>query len=123
MKIIYALLLLCVNVMAVAMQCPDPQTSSLRYGEVPEPWQVSPFSPQNPQGEAGASFVKATILAYGALGKGVVCTYKISTGNYEIWIQAPTKIPASTDNHWIEINSGYICSEGLSACEFYISQV
>jgi hypothetical protein len=121
MKFMKCLLLLVFSLSANAMNCPDPENSSLKWGEPPSPWEVSPFSEHRPQGEEGVKFVRATILAYGHLGKGVVCRYRMSIGNYDIWIQAPTKIPANTDNNWIEISSGYICNLGFEECNFYVA--
>ncbi|PJD94954.1 MAG: hypothetical protein CK426_01455 [Legionella sp.] len=97
--------------------CPDPQTTSLRDGIPPSPWIINPFSAHRPAGEEGAYFVRANILRAG-IGRGVLCTYRISKGDYSILWQAPTKIPAPTDYQWIAVMGGYACSLSLAICTF-----
>jgi hypothetical protein len=101
-----------------AAVCPDPSTSSLRSGKIPPPWSLSPFSENHPQAEDGSNFVKANILVAG-FGNGVVCTYKNVIGNYSIWWRVSVKIPAPTENYWISILGGYVCTQALGACIFY----
>jgi hypothetical protein len=105
---------------AYSMTCPDPATTSLQWGIPPEPWVVNPFSPNQPQGEEGTKFVRANILVAG-YGQGVMCTYRISVGEYSIWWLVRTKIPSSTDNTWIRTSGGYVCAEGLNECHFYVA--
>jgi hypothetical protein len=106
---------------AMAAVCPDPNTSSLRWGEVPAPWVVNPYSPNQPQGEANTQFVRANILLAG-LGRGVVCTYRNSIGDYSIWWQVLVKIPAKVDYNWIETLGGFVCTQGLDSCQFYAAE-
>lgn len=102
-----------------SLNCPDPETTSLKWGVPPEPWEVNPFSAHQPQGEDNTQFVKANILVAG-YGQGVMCTYHISVGDYSIWWQVRTKIPARSDYSWIETPGGYVCNEGLNGCHFYV---
>ncbi|AHE66758.1 hypothetical protein Loa_01204 [Legionella oakridgensis ATCC 33761 = DSM 21215] len=102
-----------------AAVCPNPETSSLRWGEVPAPWQVNPFSPNTPQGEEGTQFVRANILVAG-IGRGVICTYQNSRGEYSIWWQVGVKIPAEIDYRWRRsLNNGFECTDSIEICEFY----
>ncbi|CAM3001316.1 DUF3757 domain-containing protein [Legionella worsleiensis] len=101
-------------------QCPDPDTTSLRWGVPPSPWVENPFSVNKPQGEENTRFVKANILV-ASYGQGVTCTYRNSVGDYSIWWQILTKIPARTDNNWIDTLGGYVCTQGLTQCEFYVA--
>lgn len=103
-----------------AETCPDPDTSSLRFGIPPAPWEENPFSPNKPQGEENTRFVRANILVAG-YGQGVTCTYKNSVGEYSIWWQVLTKIPARVDYRWIDTLGGFVCIEGLTECEFYVA--
>jgi hypothetical protein len=103
-----------------AMTCPNPATTSLQWGEPPEPWLVNPFSAHAPQGEEGTRFVKANILVAG-YGKGVVCTYRMSVGEYSIWWPVLTKIPAREDSRWIDTLGGFVCVQGLTQCEFEVA--
>lgn len=100
--------------------CPDPNTSSLSWGQPPAPWVKSPFSVE-PQGEKGARFVKAAILVTGDLGQGAVCTYRNSLGEYSIWWQGRVKVPAKSDYNWIDVPSGLICTNSIEACLFTVA--
>lgn len=104
---------------AYALNCPDPNQSSLRYGIVPEPWVVNPFSDHQPQGERDARFVRANILVAASIGRGVVCTYQNSVGFYSIWWQTNVKIPAPIDYVWRNTLGGYECTTNVNACIFY----
>ena len=103
--------------MVYAYTCPDPETTSLAWGKPPEPWIVSPFSERSPQGEEGTRFLRANILVAG-YGRGAVCTYRISVGDYTIWWPVITKIPAPVDYNWIDAPGGFICVKGLNECQF-----
>jgi len=103
-----------------ATNCPDPETTSLQWGVVPSPWVENPFSQHKPQGEAGTKFVRANILVAG-LGQGVMCTYKNSLGEYSIWWQVLTKIPAPADYAWIDSVGGFTCTQGLTLCQFSVA--
>lgn len=116
-KVLYFLLGL-VALTGNAALCPDPETTSLAWGEPPYPWEVSPFSAHPPQGEANTAFVQANILVAG-FGRGVSCTYRNSIGDYVIWQETLIKIPDRSDTHWIDTYAGYVCTESLSACVFY----
>ena len=109
------------NAAVQAHICPDPETSSLSCGEIPAPWQENPFSPNSPQGEEGTQFVRANILVTSGLGQGVTCTYKFSLGEYSIWWPVLTKLPSRNDVRWVDTVSGYICTQSLSACEFFVA--
>ena len=104
-----------------AHTCPDPETTSLKWGELPEPWLVNPFSAHDPQGEANTRFVRANILVAG-YGQGVVCTYRFSLGEYSIWWPVLTKIPAPVDYRWISTLGGFVCTQGLNECEFVVAE-
>lgn len=122
-RIILALGLLCALnavVHATPFNCPDPETSSLRWGILPAPWIKDPFSAHNPQGEANTRFVRANIMVAG-LGQGVVCTYKNSVGYYSIWWPVRVKIPARTENNWIDTLGGFVCTDSSSICQFYVA--
>lgn len=103
-----------------ATNCPDPQTTSLKWGVPPTPWVVNPYSPNRPQGEESTRFVRANILVAG-YGQGVLCTYRNSLGEFSIWWQVLTKIPARVDYNWIETLGGFVCTQGLEQCQFYTS--
>lgn len=105
---------------AAIVGCPDPKTSSLRWGTVPEPWLVNPFSVNRPQGEANLQFVSANIMVAG-IGRGVICTYRNSVGLYSIWWPVRVKIPSFVDRNWIGIYGGFICTEFLSNCKFSVA--
>lgn len=105
-----------------AQVCPDPQNSSLLWGEPPAPWVENPFSPNRPQGEEHTRFLKANILVAGVLGRGVSCTYQNSVGQYSIWWPVRTKIPSRMDNQWVESVSGFVCSQSLAACLFHVAE-
>lgn len=100
--------------------CPDPLTSSLRWGVVPEPWLENPYSANSPQGSEDTTFVRANILVAG-LGRGVLCTYKMPIGYYSIWWPVLTKIPARTDYRWIETLGGFVCTQALEDCVFHVA--
>lgn len=123
-KVVFAVLtlisLFSSGIQAQIVTCPDPQSSSLKWGEPPEPWVVSPYSPNHPQGEAGTRFVRANILVAG-MGRGAVCTYQNSVGLYTIWWEAAVKIPSRQDYNWIESYGGYVCTESLASCQFSIA--
>ncbi len=103
--------------------CPDPQTSSLKWGEIPPPWEISPFSPNTVQGDVQTRFVNVQILVAG-YGQGVVCTYEYSLGTYSIWWQKLVRIPSPPmEWNWMETNMGYLCSESLLACAFSVGDV
>lgn len=97
--------------------CPDPNTTSLAWGEIPPPWESNPFSTM-PQGEADVTFVRATILTAGK-SSGVQCTYKNSLGPYSIWWQVGVKRPSRMENSWHETLGGYACTDSIEACIFY----
>lgn len=101
-----------------ATHCPDPETTSLKWGVPPEPWVENPYSSHSPQGEENTRFVRANILVAG-YGRGVVCTYQNSVGEYSIWWQVLTKIPAPVDYSWIDTLGGFVCTVGLTECQFY----
>ncbi|KTD14799.1 hypothetical protein Lgra_0502 [Legionella gratiana] len=103
---------------AYTTNCPDPMTSSLKWGIPPDPWVVNPVSPRRPQGDENTHFVRANILVAG-YGRGVVCTYKNSVGDYSIWWPTLTKIPSRLDYNWIKTLGGFVCAQGLEQCQFY----
>ena len=115
---IIGLLFLAFNYKVYATHCPDPLTSSLKWGVPPSPWVENPFSPQSPQADDNTRFVRANILVAG-LGRGVLCTYQTSVGQYSIWWEVLTKIPARGDYNWINTMGGYVCTNGLNDCHFY----
>lgn len=100
--------------------CPDPNTSSLQWGEVPAPWSISPMSANQPQGEENTVFSHADILVAG-LGRGVVCTYKNSLGFYSIWWEVLVKIPSRSDYAWIDTMAGFTCTRSLENCQFSVA--
>lgn len=102
---------------ACADVCPDPRTSSLQWGVPPAPWEISPIS-NRPQAEKGTRFVSANILV-ARYGRGIMCTYRNSLGNYSIWQQILTKIPPRISNDWIAAPGGYVCTASLEECQFY----
>lgn len=118
---IFVFLFFCTFV-GYSTNCPDPETSSLKWGVPPSPWVENPYSPNSPQGEANTQFVRANIMVAGGVGRGVVCTYKNSVGEYSIWWQVLTKIPARVDYHWIDVLSGFVCTGDLNLCDFYVAQ-
>lgn len=101
--------------------CPNPETSSLRYGQIPPPWEADPFSANAPQGDKSTRFVRANILIAG-IGRGVVCNYKNSVGYYSIWWPVPVKIPARVEDNWVASNMSYACTTSREACVFYVAQ-
>ncbi|WP_423202088.1 DUF3757 domain-containing protein [Legionella fairfieldensis] len=104
---------------AATVKCPDPNTSSLQWGKVPEPWFADPYSLNRPQGEVGTQFVRANILVAG-LGRGAVCTYKNSVGFYSIWWPGRIKIPAREDANWIDTYGGFVCTK-YAECLFSVA--
>ena len=116
--IFLGLLLIQCSFIAVASTCPDPDTTSLQWGVPPSPWVVNPFSPNRPQGDVNTHFVRANILVAG-YGRGVMCTYRNSVGEYSIWWEVLTKIPARVDYSWIDTLGGFVCTQGLTLCQFY----
>lgn len=115
-KLLTMLMVGCIVPALYASICPDPNTSSLRWGEIPAPWIESPFS-MKPQGEPNARFVRAQVLVAG-YGRGVACFYKNSLGEYSIWWPVLVRIPSSMDYHWIKNQNGFVCSYSLDDCEF-----
>ncbi|MCC5791494.1 MAG: DUF3757 domain-containing protein [Legionellaceae bacterium] len=105
--------------LAFAEQCPDPQQSSLAWGEVPPHWEVSPFSAGCPQADEQTDFTKAHILQAG-YGQGVSCHYRNRVGDYAIWRQARTKLPARQTPFWVATLGGYVCDAGLAECDFLL---
>lgn len=102
--------------------CPDPQTTSLKWGVIPLPWKLSPFSPHTAQGDDHTRFVNAQILVAG-YGQGVVCTYHYSLGTYTIWWQTLVRIPSPpTQWNWMDTNMGYLCSTSIEGCAFSVGQ-
>jgi hypothetical protein len=99
--------------------CPDPNNTSLAWGEVPTPWEVSPLS-QRPQGEEGTKFKKANVLVPNGLGRGVTCTYRNSVGNYTIIWTIPVKQPDRLETSWQRVNGGYACWDSVENCIFYV---
>ncbi|WP_370569094.1 DUF3757 domain-containing protein [Legionella sp. PL877] len=104
---------------AAIVTCPDPETSSLKWGAIPKPWIENPYSANRPQAEENTRFVRANIMVAG-MGRGVVCTYQISIGQYSIWWPVRVKIPARSDYNWILTYGGYGCTESLSECRFSV---
>jgi hypothetical protein len=103
-----------------AYTCPDPHTTSLKWGIVPEPWQVNPFSAHDPQGDDATRFVRANILV-ATYGQGVLCTYRMSIGDYSIWWPILTKIPSPMDYSWIDAPGGFVCTRGVDLCRFEVA--
>jgi hypothetical protein len=101
--------------------CPDPETTSLQWGVPPLPWEENPFSAHRPQGDEHTRFIRANILVAG-YGRGVVCTYQNTIGEYSIWWQVLTKIPARVDYNWIDTLGGFVCTQGLTQCDFYTAK-
>lgn len=120
LSVTMGLLLVLYSSCSCATLCPDPETTSLQWGVPPLPWVENPFSSNSPQGEANTHFVRANILVAG-LGRGVLCTYKISLGEYSIWWPVLTKIPARSDYHWIDTLGGFVCTDGIAQCEFHVA--
>jgi len=106
------------SVSASAAICPDPHTSSLRWGEIPAPWIENPFSEHSPQGDEQTTFVRANILVAG-MGRGVACTYQNSIGYYSIWWPVSVKIPGPADYYWRSSLGGFECTDSLVSCVFY----
>lgn len=106
-----------VNSHAKMYTCPNPETTSLKWGEPPAPWVINPFSENRPQGDVNTQFVRANILVAG-IGRGVVCTYKNSVGLYSIWWPVLVKVPPREDYNWIDTLGGYVCTDSLMGCQF-----
>lgn len=117
--LIGGLVLLQASTFAMATNCPDPETTSLKWGVPPSPWIENPYSPNPPQGEENTRFIRANILV-AIYGKGVTCTYRNSLGEYSIWWPVLTKIPARTESMWIDTIGGFVCSQGLIQCQFEV---
>ena len=100
-----------------ASTCPDPMGDPLQRGEVPAPWIVSPFSDW-PQGGVTTRFVMATILVAGR-GRGVVCRYHNSAGDFSIWWEVSVKIPARVESNWRDSLAGFDCTDSFESCVFY----
>ena len=124
MRLIQILFMFCLVFVAHAETglCPDPKTSSLKWGEIPFPWKVSPFSEHTVQRDEQTQFINAQILVAG-YGQGVVCTYEYSLGRYSIWWQTLVKIPARSDWYWMDTNIGYLCSDSIENCKFSVGRV
>ncbi|WED41862.1 DUF3757 domain-containing protein [Legionella cardiaca] len=105
---------------AAILTCPDPDTTSLKWGVIPEPWIKNPYSSNAVQGEEGTRFTRANILVAG-LGRGVMCTYKNSLGDYSIWWPVKIKIPARSDYNWIETVGGFVCTQSVVDCKFNVA--
>lgn len=104
-----------------ATTCPNPSSSSLQWGEIPDPWKLDPFSENTPQGEKNTKFIRANIMVAG-IGRGIICNYKNSIGYYSIWQPVNVKIPARVDYRWIESYMGYSCYISPEECVFYTSE-
>ena len=107
-------------IQAAIVMCPDPETSSLKWGVPPKPWLVNPYSSHAPQSEENTQFVRANILIAG-IGRGVVCTYRNSVGLYSIWWPVRIKSPARGDYNWIDTYGGFVCTESLAICQFSVA--
>lgn len=103
---------------AAAVMCPDPNNSSLSWGEVPSPWQVSPASQNYPQGEDGTHFVRANVLVAG-VGRGLACTYQNTIGFYSIWWPVSVSVPNRFERQWRRTLGGYECTDSIEFCVFY----
>ena len=107
-------------VQSAVVTCPDPETSSLKWGVPPQPWLENPYSANHTQGEENTQFVRANILVAG-MGRGAVCTYRNSVGLYSIWWPVRIKVPAREDYNWIDSNGGFVCTESLLSCQFSLA--
>lgn len=121
MSLISFLVLFTLQLHAAIMTCPDPETSSLKWGEAPYPWSVSPWNSTRPQGEEGTKFVQANILTIEGLSPGITCGYRNSAGLYWIWWQILVKRPAAGDYNWIEAIGGYVCKGPRQVCQFSVA--
>ena len=106
---------------AYATHCPDPNTTSLKWGVPPPPWEVNPYSSNPPQGDENTLFVRANILVTDHLAQGVLCTYRNILGEYSIWWQVLTKIPSRIDYNWIDTLGGFVCTHSLEQCQFFVA--
>lgn len=121
-RLFFILLFLVIsNSYSESFTCPNPQTSSLRFGIIPEPWLLNPYSPNKPQADENIQFRRANILVAG-IGRGVVCTYQNQNqpGNFSIWWPVLVKIPYHSE-YWIETLGGFVCSEPIELCNFRVS--
>lgn len=119
--VIVVLIINTVTQVSFALSCPNPETSSLRWGEIPAPWIADPFSANQPQGEANVRFIRANILVTSSIARGIVCTYKNSLGEYSIWWPVLVKIPAPIDYRWIGGYMGFVCTQSLDVCQFTVA--
>ena len=116
-KILLTLIIGLYALTAQATTCPNPLTSSLKWGEIPKPWVLNPFS-SPPQGSPQTIFKQAHILQ-ARYGQGIVCTYQFPLGEYSIWQQVKVKLPAAGDYRWIATYMGFICNDSREICQFY----
>lgn len=105
---------------ATPENCPDPQTTSLKWGVPPAPWVLSPLSDNNPYVDDSTVFVRANILAVN-YGLGVTCTYKTADRYFSIWWQVLVRLPIPNDIHWISNMGGYVCTDDRTDCTFYVA--
>lgn len=110
-----------VNSSSFASTCPDPETSSLKWGVIPEPWLPNPFSANSIQIDETTHFTRANILVTNSYGQGILCTYKMSQGEYSIWWPVLSKVPAPIDYHWINTPGGFVCTQSLNECQFVVA--
>lgn len=107
---------------ALPATCPDPVHSTLRWGAIPPPWILNPFSDQRPQPSEYNEFMRANILVTGVIGRGVVCNYKNPLGFFSIWWETSVKRPARSENQWRDAIAGYECSDSVEECVFYVGR-
>lgn len=105
---------------AAIFTCPDPQTTSLKWGVPPAPWLENPFSSTRPHPDPSTTFARANIMVV-SFGRGVICTYKTSTNYYSIWWSVLVKMPSREDYRWIDTNGGYVCTDSLADCQFSVA--
>lgn len=120
-QIVFLLVLGFMLIMASAVfatVCPDPNNSSLQWGEIPKPWEANPFSPHPVHGGAETVFLRANILQAGS-GRGVLCTYDTPEGEYSIWWQVGVHLPSQVNPFWRTTLGGYECSQSRTDCEFF----
>lgn len=114
---ILCMLLVAIWGCAHASVCPDPQTTSLKWGIPPEPWQDNPYSPQRPHEDEHTRFYQANILQAG-FGRGVVCYYETSQGRYSIWWQVRVRLPSPLETQWVADYGGFSCQLSRQDCQF-----